>query len=74
MARKSWEPSEEQVRVVEKYGHLLNNTGGNDPIDLLRDLNTNDRLLTVNMPVAILAIAVQGQLGLLIRLEKEGLL
>ena len=74
MARKSWEPSEKQVRVVEKYGHLLNNTGGNDPIDLLRDLNTNDRLLTVNMPVAILAIAVQGQLGLLIRLEKEGLL
>ena len=64
----------EQVRVVEKYGHLLNNTGGNDPIDLLRDLNTNDRLLTVNMPVAILAIAVQSQLGLLIRLEKEGLL
>lgn len=60
--RATWAPDETTVHIVEKYGHLLNNTGGNDPIDLLRDLATNDRLMTVNLPVAVLAIAVKSQI------------
>ena len=74
MASKDWEPSEAQVRVVEKYGHLINNTGGNEPLDLLERLNRNERLMTTNMPVAVLAIAVQSQISLILTLEKEGLL
>lgn len=74
MSEKSWEPDERTVKIVEKYGHLLTNTGGNEPIDLLRQLNTNDRLMSVNVVVFVLAVGVQSQIGLLARLEKEGLL
>lgn len=72
--KPTWTPDETTVHIVEKYGHLLNNTGGNDPIDLLRRLATNENLMTVNLPVAVLAIAVLSQIRLLARLEKEGLL
>ncbi|AWN07800.1 hypothetical protein HOT31_gp130 [Microbacterium phage Hendrix] len=74
MGDKTWEPSEAQERIVEKYGHLLNNTGGNEPLELLRRLNTEERLMTTNMPVAVLAIAVQSQISLLITLERESVI
>lgn len=74
MTDKSWEPSEAQVRVTETYGHLFNNTGGNEPLKLLTRLNREERLMTTNLPVAVLAIAVQSQISLILTLEKEGLL
>lgn len=74
MADKSWEPSGAQVRVAAEYGHLLNNTGGNEPLELLTRLNREERLMTTNLPVAVLAIAVQSQISLILTLEKEGLL
>lgn len=70
--RKSWEPDEETKQIVAEYGELFNNTGGNDPIDMLRALNTNKRLMSVNIVVFVLATAVQSQIVLIKRLKKEG--
>lgn len=64
----------EDARVAQKYAHLLNNTGGNDPMDLLRRLDTERNLATTNIFVFTLAAAVQSQVTLLRRLEKEGML
>lgn len=72
--KKTWEPTDETKNLLEKYGHLLNNTGGNDPVDLMREYHTNDNLMTVNIVVFTLAVSVESQLNLLRKLIKEGLL
>lgn len=56
------------------YLDLLNNTGGNDPQNLLDRLNNEDRLMHTNVVVAVLASMCQAQLTLLLRLKEEGLL
>lgn len=69
-----------QRPLVEQYGRLFNNTGGNDPLGLLNDLQnpgTDDRpnrLASVNVVRFTLAVAVQTQVNLLHRLVEEGLL
>lgn len=57
-----------------KYGHLLTNTGGNDPLELLDDLNdpTYKNFASTNLPRFVLAASVSAQIGLLMRLERDG--
>jgi len=67
-------------KVVDHYGSKLNNTGGNDPLDLLNDyLNpgTNDRpnrLMTTNIVRFTLASMVWSQVQLLQLLLADGTL
>jgi hypothetical protein len=60
--------------IVAKYGHLLGNTGGNDPLDLLKRLRTENRLMTTNIVVYLLAVAVESQINLLKRLHDRGMI
>ena len=64
----------EITKAIETYGHLLNNTGGNPPAELLEDLRDDERMFSTNIMRYLLAVAVQSQLTLLIRLRNEGLL
>ena len=67
-----------QREIVERYGDLFTNTGGNDPLDLLQDLQrpgTDDRpnrLASSNVVRFTLAVAAQAQAALLARLEDLG--
>lgn len=69
-----------QLTLLEKYGHLLTNTGGNDPADLLNDLQRPgtderpNRLMSSNIVRFTLAVGVASQVSLLSALEKGGLL
>lgn len=72
--KEKWVPDEGTVSVIEKYGHLMNNTGGNEPLELLRRLNDDDRLMSTNIVVATLAMGIHAQVQLLKTLEKNGLL
>lgn len=71
---ETWEPSAETKLVIEKFGHLLNNTGGNDPLALLNRYHTDDNLMKTNIFVFTMATAVDAQVTLLRRLMKEGIL
>jgi hypothetical protein len=63
--------------IVKEYEELFNNTGGNDPLDLLNDfLNPGtderpNRLMTVNVVRWTLAMAVYSQVILLRKLQDE---
>lgn len=67
-----------QQRIVALYGHLFTNTGGNDPCDLLNDMqrpSTDERpnyMASTNIVRFILAVGVQSQVALLAHLEREG--
>ena len=66
--------------VVDRFGSLLNNTGGNDPLDLLNDFlrrGTEDRpnrLMTTNVVRWSLAMGVYCQVILLRDLVDKGFL
>lgn len=60
--------------IIAAYGHLLTNTGGNDPAELLDDLAKDRRMASTNVVRFTLAVAVQSQVDLLKRLHREGLL
>lgn len=60
--------------IVEKYGHLLTNTGGNDPLELVGDLDTDKYMMQTNVVRFVLATAVLSQISLLKRMHEEGLL
>ena len=66
--------TDRERELVEKYGDLLNNTGGNDPLDLLNDFNKPqpNNLMAVNVVRFVLAMAVHSQIVLLGTLEREG--
>lgn len=66
----------DEREMVERFGHLLNNTGGNDPLDLLNDFNrpSPNNLMAVNIVRFTLAMGVHTQVGLLRRLINEGLI
>ena len=65
-----------QKEIVKKYGDLLNNTGGNDPLDLLNDFQsaTGGRMINTNLPRWSLAMGVYCQVHLLECLERHGLI
>lgn len=60
--------------VIEKFGHLLNNTGGNEPRELLHRYRTTDNLAQTNIFVFTLGVSVTSQLTLLRTLLKEGII
>lgn len=60
--------------VVEKYGHMLVNTGGNDPLALVHRLDTERNLMSTNVVVFVLATAVLSQIHLLQRMHEAGVL
>ena len=64
----------EIVKVLETYGHLFNNTGGNPPIELLEDLRDDTRMFSTNIVRYLLAFAVEAQVELVRTLQAEGVL
>lgn len=61
-----------QQGLIVKYKHLLNNTGGNDPLELLNDFcRPNNRDLQVNIVRYLLGFAVQSQVTLLDQLDSR---
>lgn len=72
--------TDSQKDICARFGHLLTNTGGNDPVDLLQDMQRPgtdarpNRLASTNVVRFTLAVGVQSQVWLLQRLEREGLL
>lgn len=50
------------VELAEKYGQLLVNTGGNDPLELVADLDLDKNMMTTNVIRFVLAVGVQSQL------------
>lgn len=65
--RKDWTMPE----WMEKYRDLIGNTGGNPIEELMNDHDTN---ASNNFVRCALIIAVESQVGLLIRLRNEGYL
>lgn len=69
-----------QFPVVEKYEGLLVNTGGNDALDLLNDMQRPgtdtrpNRLMSTNVVRFTLAVAVQSQVQLLHLMDEKGML
>lgn len=67
-----------QLEIIERYGDMLHNTGGNDPRDLLQRYQRPDtpgrpnRLASTNVVVFTLAVGVAGQIALLSNLERKG--
>jgi hypothetical protein len=59
---------------MERYRPLVGQTGGNSLEELLQRLDTEKNLIRTNLPVFVLAVAVQAQVHLLQRLHREGLL
>lgn len=67
--------SEQEQSVATRWEHLLTNTGGNSPRELMNDLGKpNSNMMATNIVRFVLAVSVQGQVELLIRLEAEGVL
>ena len=64
----------EIVKAIDTYGKFLNNTGGNPPTELLENLRDNERMAATNIVRYVLAVAVQSQLTLILRLQAEGVL
>jgi hypothetical protein len=57
---------------LEPYRELIGNTGGNEIEKMLtRYYNEND-LMRTNLPLACLAISVESQISLLLRLKENG--
>lgn len=50
------------VELAAKYGDLLVNTGGNDPLELVADLDLDKNMMTTNVVRFVLAVGVQSQL------------
>lgn len=62
-----------QRPIVEEHGEQLVNTGGNDPLELLDDLQGGDKnMMRTNIVRYVLAEAVSSQVSLLRRLEPKG--
>ena len=57
--------------MLKKYGHLIGNTGGNDVQELLERQGVN---IQNNAIVTLMKVSVEGQLAMLMCLDKEGLL
>ena len=59
---------------MEPYRDSIVNTGGNT-IERLMDVYYNDsNVLSINMPLGVLAISCSSQVALLTRLRKDGVL
>lgn len=63
-----------QKEIVKRFGSLFNNTGGNDPLDLLNDFQkpSPNNLMRTNIVRFTLAMAVKAQVGLIATLQEEG--
>lgn len=61
-----------QHDIISRNAHRLNNTGGNDPLDLLNDFNRpNNRDLQVNIARYLLGFAMLSQVTLLQQLDER---
>ena len=65
---------EETLAILNNYGSLFNNTGGNDPAELLEDFYHHENLFATNIVRYLLAMAVYAQVALIKTLIREGLL
>ena len=65
---------EETLAILNNYGSLLNNTGGNDPAELLEDFYNHENMFATNIVRYLLAMAVLAQVTLIKTLIREGLL
>ena len=60
-----------EKRIIKKYGEFFNNTGGNDALELIGRKGVN---MFNNSVVCLLQACVQSQVGIIARLEDEGIL
>ena len=60
--------------VIDHYREFFNNTGGNDPVELLDDLQSEHgaNMMQTNVVRYLLAFAVHSQTILIKRLMREG--
>jgi hypothetical protein len=65
-----------QIPILQKWGHLLNNTGGNAPADLLNQIQSQKGadLLQTNLPVYLLAFGVHTQIQVIHTLQSRGII
>ncbi len=59
---------------MEPYRSFIGEHGGNTVEDLMNRLRTESRLMLTNLPVAVLALNVNAQVNLLVRLHHDGCL
>ena len=65
---------EETLAILNNYGSLLNNTGGNPPAELLEDFYHHENMFATNIVRYVLAMAVYAQVALIKTLIREELL
>ena len=65
---------EETLAILNNYGSLLNNTGGNPPVELLEDFYNDEHMFATNIVRYLLATAVLAQVTLIKTLIREELL
>ena len=65
---------EETLAILNNYGSLLNNTGGNDPAELLLDFYNHEHMFSTNIVRYLLAIGINAQVYLIKTLIREELL
>ena len=63
--------NKDEKRLINQYRHLFGNTGGNNIEELLSRNGIN---IQTNAVVTLMRVSIEGQLGMLMRLDKEGLL
>ena len=61
----------EHKRLIAKYGDMFSTTGGNDIQELIEREGVT---IQTNAVVVTLMVACEAQLGLLVRLDRAGLL
>lgn len=63
-----------QHDLIDRYGALLINTGGNDPRDMMQRLANEERMASTNIVMFTLCVAVKTQLDLLALMDEKGML
>lgn len=58
---------------MEKYREFFGNTGGNTVEDLM-NRDPREANIFINAPVALICVAVENQVGILMRLYDKGLI
>lgn len=71
--------SDNHVAILEAYGEHLANTGGNEPAELLLDMQPfkdgrPNHLMQTNIVRFVLAVGIESQVLLLARLIRSGII
>jgi hypothetical protein len=66
----------QRAAIAREFSEFLENTGGNDPVELMNDLGDpkNKSMASTNIVRFLLATSVQAQATLLMRLRRKELI